>query len=267
NRSETAFYRKMLIITMLVGMVPAVWSELSARTMTPIVWWCVIGSGTCAAVYLFALARAYESSDFTIVYPVARSLPVIFVAVIDVLRGRYLTPLGWVGISLVVIGCVLVPLRSLKAFKLSNYFNRASLWMLLAAMGTVGYTFLDKMAAEVVQQGPDSAARYGVFYFAISFVPYTIFLRAFGYQGSKNTAQDWRLAVIAALFGFGAYWLVLWVYQLTPNASYVVAFRQFSIVIGAIVAFIVYKEAGVKVRLTGAALITSGLVLIGGWGR
>ncbi len=47
----------------------------------------------------------------------------------------------------------------------------------------------------------------------------------------------------------------------------IVAFRQFSIVIGAIMAFILYKEQGVAVRLTGALFITSGLVLIAGWGR
>jgi len=33
------------------------------------------------------------------------------------------------------------------------------------------------------------------------------------------------------------------------------------------VAFIVYKEQGVKLRLSGAAMITSGLALIAGWGR
>jgi uncharacterized membrane protein len=61
--------------------------------------------------------------------------------------------------------------------------------------------------------------------------------------------------------------LILWAYQLSPYASYIVAFRQFSIVIGAIMAFIIYKEQGVAVRLTGALFITAGLVLIAGWGR
>lgn len=267
NRSETAFYQKMLIITMVLGLIPATWSEIVTRSITPTAWLCVLGSGSCAAMYLYALARAYESSDFTIVYPVARSLPVIFVAIIDVLRGRYLTPLGWIGILLVVVGCILAPLRSLQEFKPSNYLNRASLWMLLAAIGTVGYTFLDKIAAEAVHQGADTAARYGVFYFSISFVPYAFFLKTFGYHGSKNTRQDWWLAAAAALFSFGAYWLVLYAYQLSPNASYIVAFRQFSIVIGAVIAFILYKEPGIKVRLTGAGFIASGLILIAGWGR
>jgi len=38
-------------------------------------------------------------------------------------------------------------------------------------------------------------------------------------------------------------------------------------VIGTVIAFLYYKEGGVVVRLTGALLITSGMVLIAGWGR
>jgi drug/metabolite transporter (DMT)-like permease len=277
DRSEGVFYNRMLITMIILGFIPAVWSEYLTRSLTPLAWWCVLGSGISAGLYLFFLARAFEASDFTIVYPVARSLPVIFVAIIDVLRGRYLTPAGWAGIFLVAFGCSLVPLQSFSDFAWRKYFNTATLWMLLAAFGTVGYTFLDKIAAEVVQQGPDTAARYGYMYFAISYAPYVLFSRLFkpvsSQEGSspihKPPAKElgWKLAIPAAILSFAAYWLILWAYQLSPYASYIIAFRQFSIVIGAIFAFVIYKEKGVQVRLTGALLITSGLILIAGWGR
>jgi uncharacterized membrane protein len=139
--------------------------------------------------------------------------------------------------------------------------------MLLAALGTVGYTYLDKVAAEVVQAGPDTAARYGYFYFAVSFVPYMLLLRTIKIPDNHAKNTGWVLPVFGAVFGFGAYWLILWAYQLSPQASYIVAFRQFSIVIGAILAFLLYKEKGIAVRLTGAFLITGGLILIAGWGK
>jgi drug/metabolite transporter (DMT)-like permease len=266
-RSETTFYNKMVLLTVIVGFVPAVWSEAVTRSMTPLAWACVTGSGICASLYLFGLARAYEASDFTIVYPVVRSLPVIFIGIADVLRGRYLTPIGWLGLLCVVAGCTLVPLRHFRDFSLSRYVNRATLWMLLGAAGMVGYTLLDKIAAEVVQQGPATAARYCYFYFAISLPPYLLLKRAFKSQRQDPGSEDWKLASIAALLGFAGYWLILWAYQLSPYASYIVAFRQFSIVIGAVLAFIIYKEEGVRVRLSGAFMIASGLVLIAGWGR
>ena len=267
NHAERAFYYKMLVLTLFAGFIPAVWTEINTRSMTYLAWWCVLGSGICAALYLFFLARAYESSDFTVVYPVARALPVIFVALIDVARGRPLTLYGWLGILFVASGVILVPQRSFRDIRLQNYMTKASLWMLLAAMGTVGYTFLDKVAAETVQQSSATAARYGYFYFAISFFPYVGFMKLSRDAEKRDNPKDWKLAIPAALFGFGAYWLILWAYQLSPYASYIVAFRQFSIVIGAIFAFMIFKEQGVVVRLAGASLIVTGLILIAVLGR
>lgn len=267
DRSEEAFYKKMLIAIITVGFLPAVISEITTRSLTPLAWACVLGSGTSAALYLFSLARAFEVSDFTVVYPVARSIPVLFLAFTDVFRGRYLTQLGWAGIVLVAAGCTLVPLRSFGEISLNKYINRASFWMLLAAAGTVGYTFLDKVAAEVVQQGPATAARYGYIYFTVSFLPYLALQRGFQNRHKTNNAAGWKLAIPAAALSFGAYWLILWAYQLSPYASYIVAFRQFSIVIGSLLAFLIFKEQGVGVRLSGALLITSGLIMIGVWGR
>ena len=267
ERSERIFYKRMLIAVIVIGLVPAVVTEIITRSITPLAWLCLVGSGICAAIYLYGLARGYEMTDFTVVYPLARALPVIFVAIADVLRGRYLTPLGWVGILFVSLGCLLVPLRSFTDIHLTNYFNRASVWVLVAAMGSVGYTLLDKYAAEVIQQGAGTAARYGYFYYLLTYPPYIFFLSIFRKGEEPKPTAGWKLAIIAGFLGFAAYWLILWAYQLIPNASYIVAFRQFSIVIGAIIAFRIYGEGGVAVRMTGATLITFGLILIAVWGR
>ena len=95
TRSESEFYKKMLIITLLVGFRPAVLSELRTGAMTPLAWACVIAPGISAAFYLFGPAKAIRASDFAIVYPEARAL---FIAFINVTRGRYLTLAGWMGI-------------------------------------------------------------------------------------------------------------------------------------------------------------------------
>ena len=245
----------------LVGFVPAVLSEMLTHSLTLEAWICVVGSGLSCGAYFLFLARAYGSSDFTVVYPVARSLPVLFVGIGDVLRGRHPTPIGWLGLLLVVCGGFLVPLRSFRDFAVHRYLNRTSLWMLLTAMCTVGYTLFDKAAAEVVQQGPATAARYGYMFFLISGAAYGVFLQMFVEKQSLPSV-GWRLPALAACLNFGAYWLVLWAYQLSQRASYVVALRQFSIIIGVLLAFAIYKELGLFVRLVGTFLLTSGLVLI-----
>jgi drug/metabolite transporter (DMT)-like permease len=267
ERSELDFYRKMLIVILVVGFIPAIVSEYLTHSMTRVAWICVVGSGISAGVYLYFLARAYETSDFSIVYPIARALPVIFVAVGDVLRGRYLTPAGWTGVFLVAAGVIFVPIQSFRNISIKNYFNRTSLWMLLAALGTVGYTLLDKVAAETVQQSPATAARYGYFYFAVSYLPYLLLLKIYTGNDEIIEPTTWKLAIPAALLSFSAYWLILWAYQVIPYAGYIVAFRQISIVIGAGLAFIIFKERGIKFRLTGATFIAAGLILIAAWGR
>ena len=42
---------------------------------------------------------------------------------------------------------------------------------------------------------------------------------------------------------------------------------QFSIVIGVVLAFAIYKEPGKAIRLAGTGLILAGLIVIGLWGR
>lgn len=289
GRREGAFIGRMLLIAVAAGLVPAVTAEALCGVISGTTWLYVLGSGACCGVYYFALARAYGSSDFTVVYPVARSLPVLFVAIGDVARHRWPAPLGWVGMVLVVGGCFLAPLHSFRDVSLRHYWHRGSLWMLLTAAGTVGYTLLDKLAAEVVSAGPGSAAVYGYFFFLFSWAAYgglNGIGRLLGGRGpgggrcprpaaapSETPAvrdaaipsAAWRLLLAAAL-NFGAYWLVLWAYQLGRRASYIVALRQFSIVLGVVAAFTIYREKGLAVRLTGTVLITIGLVLIAVWG-
>lgn len=266
RRLEAHFFWRMVLVTALVCAPPAAISEWYARSLTPTAWICLAGSGACCGVYFFALAQAYASSDFTVVYPVARALPVLLVALGDVARGRWPMPAGWLGMTLVVAGCFLVPLHSFRDFRLDRYLHRSILWMFLTALGTVGYSLLDKLASEVVSSGPATAARYDGFFFLFTCVSLALLNRLFKNDTAGVKSVGWKLPIFAGAMNFGAYWLVLWAYQLALRASYVVAFRQFSIIIGVVAAFAIYKEKGIAVRVTGAALATIGLFIIGMFG-
>jgi uncharacterized membrane protein len=267
QNSEAIFFHRMLLLISLIGVVPVISSELLDPSLNPKAWLFAACSGFFNGTYFLFLARAYRASDFTAVYPVARALPVLLVGIADMLRGRYPTAQGWIGMWLVISGCFLAPLYSFRCIKLNSYFNRTTLWMILTAFGTVGYTLFDKFAAEVVKQGPATAARYGYVLFLFSCGAHTLFLRYEKTEDLPTNSVGWIPPFFGACLMFGAYWLVLWAYQLSPHAGYIVAFRQFSIVIGVITAFIMYKERGLVTRLTGTFMITSGLVLISLWGQ
>ncbi len=165
-----------------------------------------------------------------------------------------------------VVGCFLVPLRSIHEFQLHRYVNRNNLWMLLTALGTVGYTLLDKSASEVVLQGPATAARYGYFLFVFAYISYLLCLRISKTERLHTEDLGWRLPALSGLLNFTSYWLILWAYQLMQQASYILAFRQTSIAIGVVAAFVIYKEEGRIPRLTGTLILTTGLILIALWG-
>jgi len=263
QRAEMSFFTRMLFIIMIAGFLPAVISEMMTRSLPPKAWFCLAGSGLCAGMYLYSLAKAYGCSDFTIVYPVARALPVLLVGLADVLRGRLLTPAGWLGLVLVAAGCFLAPLHSFHEFDIHRYFHRSIVWMLLAALGTVGYSLFDKIASEVVLAGPATAARYCYVFFSFSGVVFLGLQWIANKQQQENISLAWKWPAVGAICFFGSYWLILWAYQLGRHASYVVTFRQFSIVVGVVAAFLLYKERGVAVRIAGTVLIAAGLVLVG----
>jgi drug/metabolite transporter (DMT)-like permease len=260
------FLYRLLIVVSLVGLAPVAISEGVTRSLPPAAWLYVIASGVCCGVYYYGLSRAYESSDFTVAYPVVRAVPVLLLAVGDVLLGRHPTAAGWAGLVLVTAGCLLAPLRSFADFAAARYWNGSSMWIVLAALGTVGYSILDKLAAEVVRQGPGTAARYGYIYFVVSGLTLAAILHGFDRRQLQGAGVGWGWPAAGAVLNFGGYWLVLWAYQMTRRVSYVIALRQFSIVIGVVLAFAIFREQGRLVRLTGTSLIVTGLTLIVVWG-
>ena len=113
------------------------------------------------------------------------------------------------GSILVVMGSALVPQRNFGDFKSRNYLHRASYWMRVAALGTVGCTFLDKIGAEVFQSGPGTTARYGSFNFAISFLPCMLLLISVSTNHENVQNPGWKLPIIGVVLGFGVYWLII----------------------------------------------------------
>ncbi len=265
QKSEMAYLHRLCVVVVVVGFLPVVVSELMVRSLPGAVWLNLLLSGTFCGIYLYGLGKSYETADFTIVYPVARTLPVLLVGLADVWRGQVPTAWGWVGMLGVSCGCFLMPLHSFGEFDWRRYFNRSSFWILLTALGTVGYSVIDKISAEIVvvdSAGPATAARYSYVFFTIAALVFFLIRRLFDKKKLDFGEMGWIRPGLGGLFMYAGYGLILWVFQMTSHASYVVAFRQFSIIIGVILAFVLYHERGVAVRLTGALLITAGLVLI-----
>jgi drug/metabolite transporter (DMT)-like permease len=251
----------------MVGLGPVLWSEWTGSSrFPPLVWLLLAITGLFQGLYFLGLTRGYGSGDFTVVYPVARALPVLILALVDLSRGRVPSPLGWLGIGLVTTGCLLAPLVSLRAIHWRRYANATGFWILVTAAGGVGYSTVDKLAAEQLAPGAWSAARYGLMETLFTTVYLWPLLRLTGGvlppAPGKRWIMRWREAALAGVFIFAAYWLILWAYQLSPYVSYIVALRQFSIVIGVVAAALLFHEPAPRLRIGAALVIALGVAAI-----
>jgi len=88
-----------------------VWHGLAA--FTPAVWGWLVITGIFQAIYYRGLAGAYRNGDMSVSYPLARSLPVILVTLVNLLLGRseQISAQALVGILLVAAGGILLPMR------------------------------------------------------------------------------------------------------------------------------------------------------------
>ena len=127
-----------------------------ALAVFPAAVWVWLGvTGIFQALYYVALAGAYRTGDMSVVYPLARSVPVALVACISVLLGRraQLSGFALAGIGLIIAGGFVLPLRRFSV-QWSDYRQAATAFALLAAVGTAGYSLVDDHALRLLRAIP-----------------------------------------------------------------------------------------------------------------
>lgn len=257
----------VLVVVSGVGMGPALWVEWWEGGVLTAVYPYLILTSLFEICYYFGLLRGYQSGDFTVVYPVARSLPVLLLAFIELAQGQPPSLWGWGGMVLISLGCLLIPLHHWRDFAWGRYWQPMMGWALLTALGTVGYTMVDRAAAAQLAPGWQTAVRYVAFMYPLTAVGYWLILKLLKLPAHPlPTRANWPTVLLASLCMFGAYALVLWAYQLAEQVSYIVALRQFSIVLGVIIGTFIFREPAPRWRIAMALLIVAGIALIALWG-
>ena len=239
------------------------------------VWIIVALSGFILAAYLEALAGAYRAGDISIAYPLARSLPVIFVFLFSLILDKNLPPGAWfpVGIILIVAGCTILPLAALSDFRLSNYLNLCCLLAVLAAVGVAGYTVADDMALRYLRELPGkpmSPVEGTLVYMVLEGISCSLWQCLFVVVNRREWKRVPEVlksykgpAVLTGIGIYLTYGVVLVSMNYVSNVSYVAAFRQLSIPIGAILGMAFLKEPRYLLKIAGITVIFAGLVLIG----
>ena len=236
------------------------------------VWFMLMATGFFQAVYFASLVTAYRSGDISTVYPVARSLPVILIPLVSAFTGKA-SGLGWLyvpGAVLIVAGCLFLPLENRSSLKLSRYASKSFLFALLTAMGTTGYSLIDDTALEILR-GVEGATPFAasVTYIVLqsfSNVTWLALLTVSSRRLRRSVPNTFRtkkrMAAITGVGIYATYLLVLIAFAFVRHVSYAVAFRQLSILLGALSGIIFLKEPAGRLKIAGLAAIFAGLLLV-----
>jgi len=207
------------------------------------------------AMYFYALGRAYASGAYSLVYPVARGLGVALVPVLALLIfDERLSPVGTLGVALVIAGIAalhLLPGRPPGSPRL----GAGLLWPILTGFTIAGYSLVDK--AGVARINPIPYIMLMEVGCALLGLP-LLWLRP---GAVRKELIGWRRIVLAGVMSTLAYTLVLFAFRMSKT-GYVVAARELSIVLSALIGSLVLREGRLAPRLAGAAIVLAGVACI-----
>ncbi len=217
-------------------------------------WPFVAATGLAHTVYFLMLAKAYEEGEISVVYPLARGTGVGGTALgAWVLIDERLSIPGMIGIATVLLGIILLGIADLRAPK-----NRRSIaYALLVGVTIAVYSVVDKQGVSRI---------HPVHYvFSVFLIPGVLLSPYVLLRHRPAVARTWRglkkYALWAGPGSMATYLLVLFAMRL-GKVSYILAVREFSVVIGAALGIFFLGERFGWHKGVGVGAIVLGLLLV-----
>lgn len=245
---------------LLVGTVCFLPLLLANSPLPLFIWPYVVCSAIVEATYYIALTHAYESGDFSLVYPMARGSAPAFLTVWAVLFiGDRPRPLGVVGIALLVLGLIVVGGKVWWSLRKTTTMSMSALVMALGVALCISiYSAIDGAAVHRVNPVPYTVLVIGL---SAVFLTPVVLLR---YRQSAALAEwrtNWARILLVGILMLLSYMLVLQVYSIT-HVSYAGAVREISVVFAALVGWLLLGESFGRIRVIGSILIFAGILVI-----
>lgn len=231
-----------------------------------VVWKLTAATGVAHGLYFYLMSRAYQEADLSLVYPIIRSTPAFLPLIAVPLLGESVSPVGALGIAIVVAGIWLIHLD--RRIEIRTLRSRGILLAYLTLATTVAYSLLDKQAMVHFSEATWTGLlpRSVVYFFMLSaantlvFVP--LAMRRVPWATLRQAARRDGARAVAAISGsLLSYSLILQAFQTAP-ASYVVAVRQVSVLFAMLFAMLWLRERPDRYRIAGAVATVAGVALI-----
>ena len=235
--------------------VPWLWRDgVPARAMP-----FVLGTIALHVLYFYALGRAYSTGAYSIVYPIARGLGVALVPVgAYVLLDERLSPIGVVGIVGVVAGVItLHQVGQRHAVATGAPLGAATVWAMITGLSIAAYSLNDK--AGVARLHPVPYMLLMEAGCGLVLLPAALLTRREAVR--HEWIANWRAILAVGAMSASGYTLVLLAFRLSKT-GYVVAARELSIVLSALIGTLWMGEGRVGPRLAAASIVLAGVACV-----
>ncbi|SCX93255.1 EamA family transporter [Desulfoluna spongiiphila] len=271
---STAFFLVATVIGTLVLSPVVLPVAPTMMLFPPSVWLPLALGGLFQCLYYTSLSAAYRCGELSVVYPIARAFPLVFVALGSFLLGRgdAISATCLAGGAFIMAGCFVLPQASFGDIRPGGYLNRTSATALVVALCTVGYSMADDHCIRLISPLTDqgiSSFRLSLLYLlvqnltSIGFMLLMVLFRTEGRQRLRHTVtRRLKNAAVTGIGVSGTYSLVLTAMNFASDVTYVVAFRQLSIPVGALMGMGILKESRTAPKFVGIGIMSVGLVLV-----
>ncbi len=204
-----------------------------------LIWIFGLISGGIHGVYIYCLSRAYQDTDISYVYPIARSAPVFVPVFAFIFLGEIINSLNALGILLILISIFLLHFDGKLAQGAKNLLiavkDKDLRWAFFTLGAVVSYSIFDKFAMErFFNLAPDTSFSNGIVFFFLEasfcFIFYNMQLfLSYPFEEVRTIWQsEWAKGLLGAFATLGSYGLICVVLQ-HEQVGIVVALRQTSV--------------------------------------
>ena len=206
--------------------------------------------------YYYFLLAAYRHGALSRVYPIARGVAPLFVAIGAIpLAGEVPDLMGMIGLGLVTFGILML---AIERGGMRGPAGRSVLFALATGACIVVYVLSDGMG---VRASGDPAA-YIAWMFFIEAFPMAIYcLHTRRHMLVAYLRYDGLRGMFGAAIAGGGYAIAIWAMSLAPMAQ-VTALRETSVIFGAIIGALILKESFGPKRIAAAVLVAGGNALL-----
>lgn len=262
------------------------WGQFLAAGLLSVVGLAVVGgpgwgalpylaaTGLVHVLYIEGLVAAYTHGDFSLSYPLARGGGAVLAAVGSVLfLGDHLSPAAWAAIAVAGVGLltlrggrgvpdvddVILGSGAVTPPTVRPSESRALVYALITAACIATYTLVDSAGSRASADG----VAYGFGSVAASGLAITVanLVRPARRARASLLWTGWRRNLAGGLGTTIAYTMVLVAVRQAP-VGYVTMLRESSVVIGALLGWLVLHEGLGARRLASSGVILAGLVLL-----